>query len=196
MDIDLTIVVTPVNLEVNVEPQETTVTVTPNVTVNTVLIEPQEVVVNPAPIPVPIETIIINEGIPGPPGPSGGGDPLFSAVASVNIVTGNPVYVKSNGQLGLSEADIYSTCNVVGLAASNTNVGFVCPVNVRDLVLPDWTAVIGTQYLTLNQTYFLSTTPGQLTPIAPSTPGQVVLSVGKAVTADTLEISIGTPILL
>lgn len=62
------------------------------------------------------------------------------------------------------------------------------------LELNDWTAIVGTTTLAANASYYLSTTPGQLTTTIPQGAGRLVQAIGKAVTPTTLDISIMNPI--
>lgn len=64
------------------------------------------------------------------------------------------------------------------------------------LTLADWTAVTGSVSLTALGIYFLSSTPGQLTTTAPTTPGTIVQIVGQVVSPTTLKIELQAPILL
>jgi hypothetical protein len=137
------------------------------------------------------------DGIPGPPGPPGpGSDPLFSIEADEPLDAGQPVRVDGFGGGALADASALATSLVVGLAASATAPGHACPVNAASLTLADWTAATGLASLVPGWAYYLDVAPGRLTPIPPATPGCAVARVGVAVSVDTLEISIDTPILL
>jgi hypothetical protein len=61
----------------------------------------------------------------------------------------------------------------------------------------DWTPLIGAPTLTAGATYYLSSdVPGQLTIVAPTTSGQYVVLVGRAVSNLSLDIEIAPPIRL
>ncbi len=63
--------------------------------------------------------------------------------------------------------------------------------------LANWTDVIGAASLTAKAIYYLDpATAGMLTATAPTTTGQVVQVVGRAVSTTKLDIEIGDPILL
>jgi len=125
-----------------------------------------------------------------------GADPLFNIVAAVGVVPGNPVFVNSSGQLGLSRSTTFNTCKVIGLAAATTSTGFVCPVNAASLTMTDWTSVVGSASLSRGDQYFLGATAGTMTTTAPTAVAATVVYIGKAVSTTTMELNISFPILL
>lgn len=131
---------------------------------------------------------------PGPPGPAF--DPLFTIVAAANLAPGMPVYVNGLGKLAPASAAALASSSAVGLCAAATASGFAAPVNCASLSLSNWAAIAGAAALSPNQTYYLGVAPGTISAVAPSTPGLVVVPVGRAVSATTLEISIAQPVLL
>ena len=127
------------------------------------------------------------------PGTTGG----VSAVAAVNLLPGQPVYVNgTTGQLGLASASVYVTSFVAGLVVAATAAGFIADLATDVLTLQDWTAITGSASLQPGQDYFLGTTPGTLSLIAPTVQGQTATPVGKSVSTTQLLIQPGQPILL
>ena len=135
------------------------------------------------------------QGIPGPPGPPGSGT-VFSAVASVDLKAGQAVYANGLGQLALATATIYGTTKVLGLVVADTATGFVADVTASVLTLTDWTPVTGASTLTAGAQYYLDLTVGSLSTVAPSSTGQALVFVGKAISTTTIEVSVSFPILL
>ena len=121
----------------------------------------------------------------------------LAIVAAVNVAAGQPVYVDLTfGQLKLASSSEFASSTVAGLAQATTLATFAAPVATATLTLLDWTAVVGTAALAKGQRYFLGTTPGTLSLLAPSLPGQSVVSVGLALSTTQLEITPTVPILL
>lgn len=152
----------------------------------------------------PDATINVAIGAPGPPGPSGsggggGGSSTFAAenTGAVNFAIGMPVAVKLSpaGVERASAANGSKPC--VGLASLGSIVGVSEDVQFAGTITKaNWTAITGSASLSPNSDYYLSATPGMLTNSPPSTTGQVVQQVGRAITANTLLIEIDVPILL
>jgi hypothetical protein len=119
-----------------------------------------------------------------------------------SLVIGAPVYAVSAGNVDKAEANAQSTSEVVGLVAdtsiATTVAGNVQTSGVVTATTTQWDAVAGTSGgLAANTVYFLSpSTPGQITATAPSTVGQLVVRIGKALSTTQLELAIGPPILL
>lgn len=114
------------------------------------------------------------------------------------IAAGMACAVHSSG-VGVVKASAADNTKIaVGLIKTTTADTFAGDVQTEGLfTLTDWTAVIGAATLAAKATYFLSpTTPGMLTATPPTTTGQVVQIVGTAVSADTLDLTMETPILL
>jgi hypothetical protein len=125
------------------------------------------------------------------------GVPPVSIVAAVNVAAGQPVYVDpTSGQLRLASAATFVASAVAGLAQSTTLATFASPLATTTLTLPDWTAVIGTALLAKGARYFLGVAPGTLSLVAPTTPGQSIVSVGIALSTTQLEIDPTPPLLL
>lgn len=113
------------------------------------------------------------------------------------IIIGTPTYVFSANNVKKAQANSATAANVLGLvrdvsvaasgAASIQTDGQVTATTAQ------WDAVTGgTGGLTAGSTYYLSaTTAGQLTTAAPSTSGQYVIRIGKAISTTIMDISIG-----
>lgn len=121
-----------------------------------------------------------------------------SAEADSTIKIGYPIYMKATGHLDPAQADAAGPTQVIGLSISDANVGFACTYITEGTVeRTDWTEVAGSATLVPGNTYFLSpTTAGQITNVAPSTLGQYVVRVGRAITTTKLDVEIELPILL
>ncbi len=135
------------------------------------------------------------DGAVGPPGPPG--TTSVDAVAAEDLLAGQPVYPDGvTGQFKLANASALATANVVGLIAVSMAATFMASAQQLMLTLADWTAATGAAALSPGSSYFLATTPGQITTIAPTTVGQVVTRLGIAVSVQTLALDIQEPILL
>ncbi len=122
--------------------------------------------------------------------------PAVSAVAFVSLQAGQPVYANGAGQVGLASAASYATSFVAGLAASDTAATFAANLTTDFLTQSNWAAITGTALLLPGRVYFLGLTPGTFTPIAPTTPGQLVVPVGQALSTTQFHVQINQPILL
>jgi hypothetical protein len=130
----------------------------------------------------------ILRGEQGPVGPAGPtGTITGSAVASVNMSTGTPVYInKTNGQLYPASNLIGTSSMVVGLLLQSVSSGMVGTYDRESVTLSDWTLIIGSTQLMIGQTYFLSLN-GTLSTLTPSTGTNT--RIGVALTPTTLGIN-------
>ena len=127
---------------------------------------------------------------------AGAPDVLSAEVLSA-VVRGQPVYATAASKFDLADATGALTQLVVGLAARDAAASTVLVVQTEGKVVrADWTAVAGAVGLSPGARYFLSTTPGGITAIAPSGAGEYVRAVGKAISPTTLDIEIDQSILL
>ena len=118
------------------------------------------------------------------------------------IVIGTPVYAQASGAVKKAMANAVGTAKVEGLmfdittAAAGT--GNMATAGVLSATTAQWDAVAGTTGgLAFNTTYFLSpTTAGLLTATVPTTVGQLVVRVGRALSSTAMMIDIQDPILL
>ena len=141
------------------------------------------------------------------------GDVLDASVAEVDVVSkqndnvgsiaiGQPVYTKSNGNVDLAQADAGATVEVLGLVRDASIAAAASGEIQTDGVLTgttgEWDNVTGeTGGLTPGAVYYLDPdTPGNLTQTAPTTTGDFVVRVGRAISTTAMEISVSQPILL
>jgi len=122
----------------------------------------------------------------------------YSAEADSSTKIGSPLYLTGVGHVDLAQADAAGTVQVVGLALEAVSTGFTCQyISEGSIERTDWTDVAGTVALSAGATYFLDTSlAGRITSTAPTTGGQYVVRVGRAVNTTTLDIEIELPILL
>lgn len=134
------------------------------------------------------------------------GDTLAAASSEVDVVSasnantssitlGQPVYVSAAGAVNLASAAAAATRRVLGLvkdtSIASAASGFIQTDGILSATTSQWDAVCGTTGgLVAGTTYYLSTTAGQLTDVAPSGAGQFVVPVGIALSPTELEISI------
>jgi len=135
-----------------------------------------------------------------PPPPGGGGGFTSIQMENKDVITlpaGTPVAAHTSGS-GFIRADASNNNkNAIGITNEQINVGFSGEVLLTGPVtLADWTDITGTSNLAARGLYFLDTTAGMLTTTAPSSSGQAVQLVGKALAADTLEILVEPSVLL
>lgn len=141
------------------------------------------------------------------------GDTLNASVSEVDVVAltnssgaaaviGNVGYVSAAGSFSLARADASGTVEAIGLVR-DASIGIAASGNIQtDGVLSastaQWDAVTGqTGGLTFGAVYYLSAAiAGRLTATAPTTTGQYVLRLGKALSSVDLDVSIIQPILL
>lgn len=121
---------------------------------------------------------------------------------SVDAPIGSPVYISGDNAFQLARANAGATVNAIALvrdpnipAAAN---GYAQTDGTLTATPAQWDAITGESGgLVAGSTYFLSAAAaGQLTRTAPVTQGEYVLQIGKAVSAETLEITITVPIQL
>jgi len=122
----------------------------------------------------------------------------YTAIAAVDLDDGQPVYITGAGSVDLAKADSQLTTEVVGFVQVDCLSGETCQYLTEGMVERlDWTTIAGTLELSPGATYFLdSATAGRITTTAPTTVGQFVVRVGRAVNVRTLDIEIELPILL
>lgn len=117
---------------------------------------------------------------------------LPGAEADTAIELGQPVYLKPNGHVDLAKADAVGTAQACGLAASSAALGVALEFTADGMLTrSDWTVITGTADLVPGAVYYLdAATPGQLTITPPTTAGQIVAPIAKALNTKTLEIEI------
>lgn len=116
------------------------------------------------------------------------------------IVIGAPVYNDGAGTVDLAQADALATVEVLGLVKDTSiaiaGAGYIQTDGVLEATTGEWDAVTGgTGGLTAGSVYYLDPdTPGMLTTTAPSTVGDFVVRIGKAISTTQMEITIDQPI--
>lgn len=119
------------------------------------------------------------------------------------VVIGAPVYSDAAGGFKKARANAVGTSKVIGLVADSPSIangatGGVALDGNLTATTAEWDAVAGTTGgLTFNTIYYLDpATAGKITPTAPTTVGQLVVEIGKALSTTDLKISIQQSILL
>lgn len=126
-------------------------------------------------------------------GGSGGGSNtgIFTAQNKdgATISAGMPAARHSSGTGVVHGNATDASKQAVGLAVADISASVSGNVQVDGLLtLADWTAVVGSTTLIALGLYYLNTTSGLLSTTPPSTVGNVVQLVGRAVATDTMEI--------
>jgi len=113
------------------------------------------------------------------------------------VVIGTPAYVFSANTVKKAQANASGTTEAIGLIR-DTSIAAGATGSVQldgqlSATTAQWDAITGgTGGLTAGSTYYLSaSTSGQLTTVAPTTTGQFVLRIGKALSTTVLDIAIG-----
>lgn len=111
------------------------------------------------------------------------------------LAAGMAVYCSAAYQVMKAKADDPAKVPVLGLAAGAAALdAYVNIVTDGVLELADWTSAAGSAALEIGTRYYLDSTAGVLTGNVPAT-GHLI-SVGRAITPQKLEISIQQPIAL
>lgn len=118
------------------------------------------------------------------------------------IVIGAPVYISAAGSVDKAQATAANPSKVIGLVRSASiaaaGSGSIQTDGVLAATTGEWDVITGaTGGLTAGSDYFLdSAAAGKLTTTAPSSVGQYVTFVGRALSTTDMEISIARPIAL
>ena len=128
--------------------------------------------------------------------------PFLPGVSDSSLVTGSAAVALAPGQAatrsyGLASA-VSNALPAIGLVTAAATAGQPAIVRTAGpLTLADWTGATGSAALQAGAPYFLSdVTPGRIMVAVVTVPGSVVQCVGRALTSDTLLISVGNPLLL
>lgn len=122
--------------------------------------------------------------------------------ASTALTAGMPVYVSAAATVKRAQANAASTADVSGLwfdaSTAAAGSGIYAAGGVCVCTTVQWDAVTGgSGGLTPNAKYYLdAANPGKLTTTAPSTVGQLVSFVGRALSTTDMELYLSPPILL
>ena len=116
----------------------------------------------------------------------------IEAIFDSTMQSGMAIYVSGDGHVDLAQADDLSTSIPVGLATTDTLADEVGEyLTCTPITLDDWTAVIGTQFLSPGSIYFLSQSDaGHMTTDAPDQTGEYVIIMGSALTQTTFNIEV------
>jgi hypothetical protein len=118
--------------------------------------------------------------------------PTGQSTPNSDVVAGQPVYSISDTEVELAIADDANRATVVGFTIEAVLSGTpVHLVNSGFLIRANWTAVTGSAALVPGDRYFLSpTTAGMITNTVPTTSGQYIAPLGKALTETVLSINL------
>ena len=122
--------------------------------------------------------------------------------SSFSIVIGMAVYASAADTVKRGQANAKSTSGIVGLvydtSIAASAAGNVAESGILIATTTQWDAVAGTTGgLTFNTLYFLDpATAGKITSTVPTTVGQSLTLIGRALSTTELLILIGQPILL
>lgn len=135
----------------------------------------------------------------GPKGEQGAAGPGNSDTrqAFQNLLAGQAIQATIAGTYDLASALSINTSSALGLVTTPAASGFAATLNTGYVTLPSWIGATGTASLTPKAVYYLSaSTPGGLTTVPPSTPGQCVVRIGVAISPQTMFVEIDKPYLL
>lgn len=127
---------------------------------------------------------------------------LTNGESATAIVIGAPVYASAADTVKRGQANAKSTSGIIGLGYDTSIAAAATGSIIVDGVLvattTQWDAVAGTTGgLTFNTLYFLDpANPGKITSTVPTTVGQTVTVVGRAISTTELELLLRDPILL
>lgn len=118
------------------------------------------------------------------------------------LVIGTPVYVSAASTCKKAQANASGTTDVIGLVATSSvsaaATGSIQSDGVLVATTAQWDVIPGsTNGLVFGTLYYLDTaTAGKLTATAPTTGGQYIAPLGRALSTTDFEITIGSTILL
>lgn len=124
--------------------------------------------------------------------------PVFQSLeaeADDDILAAQPVYLKSNGHLGLASNTDAMRSRVVGLALNDAEVGHACSyTNFGKVEREDWNEIASHNLFKVGQIYYLDAINGGITNIPPET-GYLV-EIGRAVSSKAITLNISQSIFL
>ncbi|MDX2215296.1 MAG: hypothetical protein SFY66_18675 [Oculatellaceae cyanobacterium bins.114] len=122
---------------------------------------------------------------------------FFSAETQSAVVSGQPLILQITGKLALARNDDFALSFATCFGASDANPTEPASyITEGQIFRGDWSPVVGVPSLIPGATYYLASTPGTMSAIAPTDPGYVVVALGKALTTNLFDIEIQSPILL
>jgi len=119
-----------------------------------------------------------------------------------NIVIAQVVYTKANGSVDLAKADAQATTEVLGFvsdtAIAPANAGNIMLDGILEATTGQWDNVTGgSGGLVAGTIYYLDPdSAGDITSVAPTTVGDFVVRVGRALSSTEMDIMIEPPIKL
>ncbi len=134
-------------------------------------------------------------------GVGGAAAPTYDQTFQQNTPAGAPVYSISSGTVDKAQANGSAATQAWGLAKQAGSIGSPGPVQyagVLQLATSDWDVITGgSGGLTATSPYYLDpNNPGQMTTTPPTTTGQYVVELGKALSTEEFLIAPKAPILL
>lgn len=131
----------------------------------------------------------------------GGSATILVNASGGGVAPGTVVYINGAGQFGAAIASSYSTAGAVAFATNQIPVsaaGKVATAGGLQLTTAQWDAITGgSGGLVPGLLYFLSpASAGKITTTPPTTPGQLVVVVGRALSPTVMLVAIQTPIQL
>lgn len=134
---------------------------------------------------------------------TGGDQAVLTNDEATPVVIGSVVYVDANDGFKKARSNAAATANAIGIVAKSPSIanGVSGPVTLNGVVVAttaEWDAVTGqVGGLTFNSMYFVDpATAGKITATAPTTVGQLVVPVGRALSTTELYANPLPPILL
>jgi hypothetical protein len=120
---------------------------------------------------------------------------VVSVVAGQNLIAGQPLYLSGDVAYPAQAIDLL-LADAWGFAASDgaADTDVACTTNGQ-ITLENWMPISGSPTLIPGATYYLHPLiAGTITTTPPTTPGQFVVALGKALTPLTFGVKIETPI--
>lgn len=118
------------------------------------------------------------------------------------VVCGSPVYIDAVGGFKKAQSNAAGTSDAIGLVAQSPSIangasGAVSVQDVLTLTTVQWDAVTGQSGgLTVGKYYLDPATSGKMSITPPSTVGQLVVELGRALSATDFKIEIKASVLL
>jgi len=115
----------------------------------------------------------------------------LALVAGETVNVGAPAYITSNNTANLASASDAVKSRAIGLITQAASANSATIVQTDGSVeVADWTSIIGAAALTPGTVYFLHTTDGQMRATPPTGDGEVVVTMGVAVTTTKFDIEV------
>lgn len=116
---------------------------------------------------------------------------LPTAITNDAVIVGQPLRMAPTGRLNLAIATSQAGARVVGLVAQDAAAGSTTTYRTEGAIeRSDWTPITGTAELVPGAAYFLAGSSGRLSTTAPTSSGQWITEVGKALSTRVLDLEI------